>query len=177
MTIFLLGYMGCGKTTLGAPLADRLGVNFIDLDDYIEEQCETTIVQIFNKVGDHGFREIEAKALQQVAMAAGGAVVAVGGGTPCQPGNMELMNRCGLTIWLDPTLDRIVSRLCLPEQRVKRPLICDMTDDEIRAYAAAGIEQRSQHYSKAMLRFDSSRLESPEEIADTAARLADILTA
>ena len=174
-TVFLIGYMGCGKTTLGAALAQCLGVDFIDLDDYIEERCEATVKEIFAKVGEQGFRDIERRCLEEVASQAGGAIVACGGGTPCQPGNMELSNSMGITIWLSTTAQRIASRLMLPEQKAKRPLIAQMADDEILAHVARHMHEREPHYSQAQLTFDSTYLESEEEIANTAAQLAGIL--
>lgn len=173
--IFLIGYMGCGKTTLGMALAQCMGVPFIDLDDYIEERCEATVKEIFARVGEQGFREIERKCLDEVALQAQGAIVACGGGTPCQPGNMELMNRVGLTIWLTTSAERIASRLALPEQKAKRPLIAAMDDSEILDYVKSHLAQREPHYSQAQLTFDSTLLESVEEINDTAHQLARLL--
>ena len=173
--IFLIGYMGCGKTTLGMALASELGVPFIDLDDYIEERCEATIKEIFAQAGEQRFREIERQCLQEVACQAQGAIVACGGGTPCQPGNMELMNSTGLTIWLTTTPQRIASRLSLPEQKAKRPLIAAMDDSQILDYVTAHMAQREPHYSQAQLTFDSTLLESEQEISDTASALATVL--
>lgn len=172
--VFLIGYMGCGKSTLGKALASWLGIQFLDLDDYIEEKYETTINEIFAKAGAHKFREIEQQALREVA-ATSNAVIACGGGTPCFEGNMQLMNDSGLTIWLTTTPQRITSRLCLPEQKAKRPLIKDKPDAEILDTVTRGLKEREPFYSKAMLRFDSTRLESVEEINETARQLAELL--
>jgi shikimate kinase len=95
--VFLIGYMGCGKTTLGEVLARQMGVPFIDLDEYIEHQQGMTIVEIFASDGEARFRELETAALRDVA-AAGGAIVACGGGTPCHGDNMALMNQTGITV-------------------------------------------------------------------------------
>lgn len=175
-TIFLLGYMGCGKTTLGTALAQCMNVPFVDLDDYIEERCEATVKEIFAQVGEPGFREIERRCLEEVACQAGGAIVACGGGTPCQPGNMELMNSRGVTIWLTTSAQRIASRLSLPEQKAKRPLIASMADDEILDYVKQHMQQREPHYSQAQLTFDSTLLESVEEIEATAMQLSRLLS-
>ena len=166
--------MGCGKSTLGAALATRLAMPFVDLDDYIEERCECTITQIFEKVGESGFREIEQKALRQLAHGPA-AVVACGGGTPCFGANMDIMNSHGITIWLTTTAQRIVSRLVLPEQKAKRPLIAAMPDEQILQYVESVMLQRQASYQQAMLRFDSTYLESPEQIAATASALAQTL--
>lgn len=167
--------MGCGKTTLGTALATCMHVPFIDLDDYIEERCEATVKEIFAKVGEQGFREIEKRCLEEVAHGHG-AIVACGGGTPCQSGNMELMNEMGVTIWLTTTAERIASRLVLPEQKSKRPLIATMDDELILDYVKQHLAQREPYYSQAQLTFDSTMLESVEEIDATAIQLSRLLT-
>lgn len=175
-TIFLIGYMGCGKTTLGRALAPEMGVPFIDLDDYIEERCGATIRQIVAQAGIKKFRVIERQALIEVARGDNeGAIVSCGGGTPLTPGNMELMNQCGLSIWLTTTPERIASRLCLPQEKAKRPKYAEMPDSEILAAVRQGLQEREPYYQKAQLRFDSTYLESPEEISSTARQLAQLL--
>lgn len=167
--------MGCGKSTLGAALAQCMHVPFVDLDDYIEQRCEATINEIFETVGESEFRNIERRCLEEVVMNSQGAIVACGGGTPCQPGNMELMNRHGITIWLTTGAHRIASRLVLPEQKGKRPTLATMDDSEILAHVERGIAQRKHHYGKAQLTFDSTLLESTEEINATAFQLSQLL--
>lgn len=173
--IFLIGYMGCGKTTLGEPLAGVLGVPFIDLDLYIEDKEGMTAKEIFLTHGEPHFRQLEREALQEIASNVSQAVIACGGGTPLQPENMELMNRLGITVWLRTSVDRIVSRLVLPEQRIKRPLLNNMSDEEIKESVKKGLKSRNKYYKKAQLQFDSTYLESEEEVNDSAQRLAFIL--
>ncbi len=167
--------MGCGKTTLGAALAAELGVPFVDLDDYIEERCEASISLIFKQRGERGFREIERRALVEVAATGAGSVVACGGGTPTWEDNMELMNRTGLTIWLTTSAERIAARLALPEQKCKRPLIATMQDDEILRYVKENLERREPCYSQAQLRFDSTCIETAQQTVATARELAALL--
>lgn len=174
-TVFLIGYMGCGKTTLGEPLARLLGCRFVDLDLYIEAQQGLTAKEIFQTLGEAHFRQLERKALHEVAAQGGDTIVACGGGTPLQPDNMELMNRLGITVWLTTSVERITSRLVLPEQRSKRPLLNNMSDSEIKESVEKGLKARSKYYEKAQLQFDSTYLESEEEINDTTSRLATIL--
>lgn len=126
--------------------------------------------------GEAYFRKLECEALEEVAGAGGDAIVACGGGTPLQPGNMELMNRVGITVWLRTSVDRITSRLVLPDQRSKRPLLNNMSDEEIKESVAKGLEARAPFYSKSQLQFDSTYLESEQEINGTAQRLAYIIT-
>ncbi len=172
-TIFLVGYMGCGKTTLGAALAAVMKVPFIDLDDYIEERHEARISTIFSEVGEAGFRKIEQQALREVAHL--GGIVACGGGTPCFSGNMELMNSMGLTIWLTTSAERIAARLSLPEQKAKRPLVAEMADEEILDFVKKSLAERETYYAKAQLRFDSTNIETATDTIETATLLAGVL--
>lgn len=172
-TIFLIGYMGCGKSTLGAALAAVMNVPFIDLDDYIEEKCETKITEIFRKVGEAGFRQLEQQALREVA--AMPCIVACGGGTPCFAGNMQLMNEAGVTIWLTTSVERIAARLCLPEQKAKRPLIAHKSNEEILAFVGTQLAARQPFYSQAQLQFDSTQIETAADTLHTATQLAAIL--
>ena len=173
--IFLIGMPGCGKTTLGRALAAEMDMPFIDLDEYIEERCEATIGQIFEQAGEQAFREMERQALHEVATM-DSAIVACGGGTPCQHGNMELINQSGLSIWLTTSAQRITERLCLLQEKAKRPAIAHMTDTEVLDSVNRQLAEREPHYEQAMLRFDSTRLESVEEITATARALAALLT-
>ena len=173
-TIFLIGYMGCGKTTLGSVLAAVMNVPFVDLDDYIEERYEARITTIFKEIGEAGFRQLEKQALHEVARL--GGIVACGGGTPCIEGNMELMNEMGLTIWLTTSAERIAARLCLPEQKAKRPLIAEKTDEEILEFVKEKLAEREPFYSKAQLRFDSTNIETATDTLETANLLAGILS-
>ena len=134
-----------------------------------------TAKEVFMTHGEAHFRQLEREALNEVAGTGGDAIVACGGGTPLQPGNMELMNRVGITVWLRTSVERITSRLVLPEQRSKRPLLNDMNDREIMESVAEGLEMRTPYYEQAQLQFDSTYLESEEEIEETAHQLAQLL--
>ena len=154
--IFLIGYMGCGKTTLGVELARQMGLRYIDLDDYIEAGQGMSITEIFDEMGEGHFRELEAEALQDVA-AMTDVVVGCGGGTPCHGDNMALMNQAGVTVWLTTSPERITARLLLPDQKAKRPKIS-------RPY-----------YDQAQLQFDSTDIETAEATIITARHLVDLL--
>lgn len=172
--VFLVGYMGCGKTTLGEALAREMGVSYIDLDDRIEQQCAMTIVQIFATLGEERFRELEREALHAVA-AVDGVVVGCGGGTPCHGDNMAVMNAAGDTVWLTATPERMTSRLLLPEQKCKRPKINALPDDAVLTLVRRELEARTPFYSQARLHFDSTDIETPAATARTARRLAALL--
>lgn len=112
--IYLVGFMGCGKTTVGRALARRLGWRFADLDEDIESRQQMTINEIFDRLGEEEFRRIEHEALKKrVADIAHGVpwVLAVGGGCFAQPRNAELMANNGISIWLDAPLEMIRARI------------------------------------------------------------------
>ena len=167
--------MCSGKSTLGPALAERLGVEFVDLDDCRERRHGMSIVELFASVGESRFRELESAMLEDVVAGHSCAVVACGGGTPCVAGNMELMNRSGLTVWLTTSAERIASRLCLPEHKSRRPLIASLRDDEVLAYVRRDLALREPHYSRAQLQFDSTRIETAAETAETADALAGVV--
>ena len=173
MNYYLIGFPGCGKTTLGRELSRLTGWVFIDLDEYIEHQQGRRIVELMPLVGETQFRDMERAALREVSAAS--AIIACGGGTPCQPGNMELMNASGITVWLTTSEERLISRLCLPEHRAKRPQIATLSDEGIARYVRSTIAQRTPFYSKASLKFDSTHIETAAETIDTARRLAHAL--
>ena len=172
--VFLIGYMGCGKTTLGEVLAQQMGVPFIDLDEYIERQQGMTIVEIFASEGEERFRQLETAALGEVA-AMDGVIIACGGGTPCHGNNMTLMNEMGVTVWLTTSPERITARLLLPEQRVKRPKFNDLPDEAFLALVQRELERRSPYYNQASLQFDSTDIETAPATVRTANRLATLL--
>ncbi len=121
--IYLVGFMGSGKSTVGARLADELGWSFFDLDADIEAQHKISIAEIFDTRGEEEFRKIEAAALNQRIRAIQSGrptILALGGGAFAVEENIGLMNENGVTIWLDCPLDEI--RLRLMNDTVDRPL-------------------------------------------------------
>ena len=107
--IFLVGYMGAGKTTLGRALANELGIPFIDLDNYIEKRYCKTISQIFAEKGEEEFRNIERRMLHEVGEFED-VIISTGGGTPCFFDNIEYMNGQGTTVFLDVPVERLFIR-------------------------------------------------------------------
>src|SRR5688572_4631456 len=100
-SLFLVGFMGSGKSTEGRKLARALSVDFFDLDDVIENLHHQTIPELFNSLGESKFREIERDALRTFGKKENPFVMATGGGTPCFFGNMEWMKRQGEVLFLD----------------------------------------------------------------------------
>ena len=172
---FLIGYMGCGKTTLGEELARQMGLRYIDLDDYIEDRQGMTITDIFQEMGEGHFRELEVNALRDVA-AMTDVIVGCGGGTPCHGDNMALMNRSGVTVWLTTSPERITARLLLPDQKAKRPKVANLPDEAVLSLVEKELEARTPYYAQAQLQFDSTDIETAQETEVTARRLAAALT-
>lgn len=165
--IFLIGYMGSGKTTLGHAVAAASGARFIDLDDYIEADAGTSISSIFATKGEPEFRRMESLALhslidQALSHTGQPTIVACGGGTPCQPGNMDLMNRSGITVWLDVAIPRLIERLTA--ERSRRPLVASLSDQELPLFITRALADREPFYSQASHRFDASLLDSTDQI-------------
>lgn len=112
--IYLVGFMGSGKTTVGRLLAERLGWDFIDLDEEVESDQKTSITEIFECHGEEYFRALETEAIRRhVTMVRGGRplVIALGGGAFAHQENYELLQDHGVTIWLDCPLDVARSRV------------------------------------------------------------------
>ena len=118
--LFLVGYMGCGKSTLGRKLARRLGVGFVDTDALVEEQAGASVADVFRYEGEARFREAEREALERAIAAGGETVVSTGGGLPTWSDNMQRMNGVGHTVFLHRTAEQIARRLS-PYGRRKRP--------------------------------------------------------
>ena len=155
--IFLIGFMGSGKSHEGDLLATDLGLPFIDLDGWIEDQQGRTISEIFRTEGEDSFRNIETAALQQAAhhllsQAISGdfaGIISTGGGTPCFHDNMDWMNANGVTVWLNLPVSVLTMRLS--KEKSKRPLIADLNDDELHHFIEKKLEERSSYYGKSTI--------------------------
>jgi len=168
--IFLIGYMGCGKSTLGRTVSAMTGMQFIDLDAYIEGRFHMTVSDIFARRGEQGFRDIERAMLHEVGEFEN-VLVACGGGTPCFFDNMEWMNLHGTTVFLDTSIEKLFSRL--KRGKHKRPLIADKNDEELLDFINRALESRMAHYSKALAVFKSDMLDNEAEKSHTAQRFID----
>lgn len=168
--IFLVGYMGAGKTTLGRALAKTLGLQFVDLDCYIEERYHKTIPQIFADKGENGFRELEKRMLHEAGEFEN-VVISTGGGTPCFFDNMDYMNSQGTTVYLDVPVERLFIRLSIA--RHKRPLIKEKNDEELRAFISEQLEKREGYYRKAGYTFIADRLEDRKQIESSVEAFRD----
>ncbi|MEG1563743.1 MAG: shikimate kinase [Bacteroides sp.] len=170
--IFLTGYMGAGKTTLGKALARKLHLSFVDLDWYIEERLHKTVGELFAERGEVAFRELERKMLHEVG-AFEDVVISTGGGAPCFFDNMEFMNRNGETVFLDVHPDVLFRRLRVARQQ--RPILKGKGDDELKAFIAEALVERAPFYTQAQYIFDGSELEDYWQIEKSVERLRKLL--
>lgn len=158
MRIFLVGYMGSGKSTLGRTVAHKLGLDFVDMDRYIEWKKGKSVPSIFAEEGEAGFRKIEKQALKALSLRKN-IVISTGGGTPCYFDNMDFMNSCGITVYLNVPPEELAERLSTAKK--ERPLIKNKGMDELTAFIKEGLEIRHKYYSKSHI-----VLEGPEITTD-----------
>ena len=149
--IFLIGFMGSGKSTAGRRLASQLNWSFIDLDEKIEKMEGMKIADIFSLKGESYFRKVEAKALKDLRFEMD-TVISTGGGTPCFGDNMDFMVSSGLTIYLRMTPASLKIRL--ERSPENRPLIKDIDRKRLDEYIAAKLAEREKWYSRAELIID-----------------------
>lgn len=155
MKLFLIGYMGAGKTTLGKPLAEKLQVPFIDMDAVVEAAHGKSITELFGELGEAGFREKERDALQK-SVFPDNFVMATGGGAPCFFDNMDWMNRTGVTLYLRAHPHEIARRL--ENQRELRPLLRSIKKEDLPEVISQRIAAREKFYLQAKLVMENSNL-------------------
>ena len=149
--VYIIGFMGSGKTTTGMKLAGFLGWPFTDLDRSIEKHTGLTIPEIFSRHGEPWFREKESETLKSLQSLPRG-VISTGGGTPCYGSNMDFMLETGLTIYLKLTPGQLKSRLS--RTRGERPLIKDLSDEDLLSFIGEKLAIREKWYSRAELNFN-----------------------
>ncbi len=154
--IFLIGFMGSGKSTVGKQLASLLNYEFIDLDDLIERNEQSTINDIFIMKGEEYFRTKESfylKSLDPIM----NAVVATGGGTPCFSDNMKWMNEQGITVYLKTGISVLSARL--NKERDHRPLLRSINEQDLPDFITAKLKERERYYLQSKYAVDADKLD------------------
>lgn len=138
--------MGAGKTTIGKALARKTGLEFFDLDWYVENRYRMKIPQIFAEKGEAGFRELERNMLHEVTEFED-VVISCGGGTPCFFDNINYMNSLAETVYLKAEPEVLRTHLLMAKSQ--RPLIQGKTPDELRDFIKESLADREPFYAKA----------------------------
>ena len=157
--VILVGMMGSGKTTVGRLVAERTGREFIDLDEMIEQQVGKRIAQIFEEVGEEGFRELETQTLREIAGATH-AVIATGGGLVIKAENRRILQDLGIVVWLDAPPDELLKRIGNDESR---PMLHGQ--NPMKRLERLLSERRGFYADASNIHLDTTEL-TPEEIAE-----------
>jgi shikimate kinase len=160
MNIFLIGFMGSGKSTAGKRLASRMEYEFSDVDEMIRKGENETIEEIFQQKGEHYFRQLETQYLRKLPYGKENNVIATGGGLPCHDANMEYMNKKGMTIYLKMTPGQLFHRL--KHAKKERPLLKNKADEEVVEYIKVQLNQRELFYNKAHIIYNGFNLKINE---------------
>jgi len=155
--IYICGFMGCGKTTEGKKIANEIGFNFIDLDDYIVNKFNKSIVDLFKDVGEEEFRNIETIALKECTNNNSETLIATGGGTPCFNNNLEFMKCNGYLIYLKLNEQELLKRLS--NAKTNRPLIKDKNNEEMLLYIENLLKVREVFYNQADIIVDANHID------------------
>jgi shikimate kinase len=147
MKIFLIGFMGSGKTHWGKLLSAKLQLPFHDLDSLIVARENKSISELFAEKGEEYFRYLEKETLEEVTNDEDSFILSCGGGTPCFFNNIEFMKKSGKVLWLNTSVDVLKDRLL--KERVSRPLIRDISDEELRRYIVRKLIERKMYYEQA----------------------------
>lgn len=170
--IILVGYMGAGKTTVGHALSKLTGMPFYDLDWYIETRMHRKVPQLFAEWGEEKFRQMEHNMLHEVAEF-DQVILSCGGGTPCFFDNMDYMNQQGETIYLKASPEVLYSHLCVA--RVERPLLKNMSQEQLQEHIRHQLEVREPYYMKAKHIVDVNQQTDFTHIKTTVAKIRERL--
>lgn len=147
MKIVLLGYMASGKSAVGRLLSEKLNLNFIDLDAYIEAQEGKSIATIFSEKGEIYFRQKESFYLAQLLEENNDFVLSLGGGTPCYGKNIALILKYSTSVYLKSSIKTIIDRVKLEKEH--RPLIANIADENLQEFIAKHLFERAPYYEQA----------------------------
>ena len=156
MKIYLIGFMAAGKTHWGQQLSQKLNIPFFDMDEQIVNSEGQSINDIFEKFGEEYFRVKEKGVLHIVTESHSSFVLACGGGSPCYFNNIDYMNQNGTTVWLNTPMNVLFQRLLV--EKDKRPLLKDLSDDQIRSFVIKKFADRKIYYEQAQVVIDDEEI-------------------
>ena len=172
-TIFLIGYMGAGKSVVGKLLSQINGFNFYDLDEYIEAKEGKKVSKIFNQNNEVYYRKIENKYLKEISLLKDNKIISTGGGTPCFQNNFEIINESpnSTSIYLKANIDVLVNRL--KDSIDNRPIISHLTDEyKLKEFITKHLFERNYYYEKSKIKIVTDNLEPTEIVKLIASKLA-----
>lgn len=156
MRIFLIGFMGSGKTFWGRKLSQKLSLPFFDLDEQVVNSENKSINQIFEGDGEEYFRQKEKEVLHIITESHASFVMACGGGAPCYFNNIEYMNQSGTTVWLNTSIPVLFQRLV--KERNHRPLLRNLSDEQLKGYIIKKFSDRKIYYEQASVYIEDENI-------------------
>ncbi|MDR2385577.1 MAG: shikimate kinase [Tannerella sp.] len=159
--IFLTGYMGVGKTIIGRTLGEKINFSYIDTDHFIENRYRKKISEIFAIEGENRFREIEHNVISELSDFEH-VVISTGGGLPCFNNNMELMNKKGITVYLEASATLLAARL--EASNTVRPVLQGRFGEDLRKFISENLEKRRICYEQAKIRFNVEEMKDEKDI-------------
>jgi len=147
MKIFLIGFMGSGKTHWGKILSQQTSLPYFDLDEVIVASEKMSVQQIFHDKGEEYFRIKEQEVLEALAEDHDDVIISTGGGTPCFFNNIDFMKQQGTVVWLNTSVNTLLERLL--KQKNSRPLIKNISDSELKSYIIKKLQDRKMYYEQA----------------------------
>lgn len=163
MIISLVGYMGSGKSHISKILSEKLNFKLIDLDKEISRRNKLTIPEIFEKKGEIYFRKLERETLEEILASQENVILSLGGGTPVYYNNMEIINHNSKSVFLRASVGTLSERLL--KQKEKRPLIANISDENLPEFIAKHLFERNEFYNKAQASIITDN-RTPEDIVD-----------
>lgn len=152
MKVFLIGFMGSGKSYWGRELSAKLQLPFFDLDEQVVNSESQSINEIFDIKGEEYFRQKESEILQIITESHTSFIMACGGGAPCYFNNIDFMNQSGITVWFNTPVDILFRRLM--NERDHRPLLKNFTEDQLRAFIIRKFSDRRIYYEQSKVFID-----------------------
>lgn len=163
MIISLVGYMGSGKSHVSKILSEKLNFKLIDLDREISRRNKLTIPEIFEKKGEIYFRKLERETLEEILATQENIILSLGGGTPVYYNNMEIINLNSKSVFLKASVTSLTERLS--KQKEKRPLIANISDENLPEFIAKHLFERNEFYNKAQFSVNTDSRD-PEDIVN-----------
>lgn len=160
MRVYLIGFMGAGKSHWGKVLSRKLQIPFFDLDDLIEDDAGKSINNIFEDEGEEFFRMKEREILHMLTNTHDSFVLSTGGGAPCYFNNIRYMNEMGITVWLNTPAEILLGRL--RQQKAHRPLLKNLDDEQLKAYIVKKNADRRIYYEQAKVKVNNSEINTED---------------